>query len=123
MISGIFNADREATISLKIVGMDGTERDITAMIDTGFNGYLTLPLAVIEELGFPYVISGSVTVGDGRIEDLDIYAATIVWDGHLNTVETDAAETFPLIGMSLLYGYDLHIHALDGGEVTIKKIF
>jgi len=40
---GIVNADREATLPLLIRGPDGQEQHITGIVDTGFNGYLTLP--------------------------------------------------------------------------------
>lgn len=122
MIKGTFNTDREATIPLTVRGQNGQEREITAMIDTGFNGYLTLPPAVIAELGCPFLTSGTVIVGDGRVEDLEVYAATVIWDGQERMVETDAANTEPLVGMSLIYGYDLWIRALDGGAVSIEKV-
>lgn len=35
MIEGVFNVDREATVALKVIGSNGQERDIVAMIDTG----------------------------------------------------------------------------------------
>ncbi len=57
----------------------------------------------------------------GAWRNLDIYAATVIWDGQERMVETDAAETEPLVGMSLIYGYDLWIRALDGAPVTIEK--
>ncbi len=55
MITGIFNVDREATIPLRVSGRNGQEREITAMIDTGFNGYLTMPPAMIAELECPFL--------------------------------------------------------------------
>ncbi len=55
MIPGVFNAEREATIPLKVSGRNGQERDIIAMMDTGFNGYLTLPPAMIAELECPFL--------------------------------------------------------------------
>ena len=122
MILGEFNAEWEATIPLKVTGGNGLGREIVAMIDTGFNGYLTLPQSMIAELGCPYVMSGIVTVGDGRVEDLDIYAATLIWDGETRTVEVDAAETIPLVGMALIHGYDLYIRALSGGPVKVEKV-
>lgn len=34
----------------------------------------------------------------------------------------DAVESDPLLGMSLLHGYDLCIRNVDGGEVSIQRI-
>jgi hypothetical protein len=36
---------------------------------------------------------------------------TVLWDGQQRYVEADAVDTTPLVGMSLLDGYDLHIQA------------
>jgi predicted aspartyl protease len=44
MITGLVNPDYEAVIRLRIQGPGGHEREIDAVIDTGFNGYLTLEL-------------------------------------------------------------------------------
>ena len=122
MITGGVSVNREAVIPLMVRGQDGQVRELEAVMDTGFNGYLTLPPALIAELGCPFVSRGSVILGDGRMEDMDIFAATVIWEGQARTVETDAADTDVLVGMSLIYGYDLRVRALDGGIVTIEKV-
>ena len=43
MITGVVNADHEATIQLVIQGDHGQQETIEAVIDTGFTGSLTLP--------------------------------------------------------------------------------
>jgi predicted aspartyl protease len=61
-------------------------------------------------------------LGDGSLHPFDVYVATIIWNGHARSVETDAAETTPLIGMGLLYGHDLRIQTIEGGMVTIEAL-
>ena len=51
MIVGRVNAYREAVISLIVEGSGGRRREIDAVVDTGFNGYLTLPATLMQELG------------------------------------------------------------------------
>ena len=43
MIEGVVNAAYEAVIRLSLRGPSGQAREIDAVIDTGFNGFLTLP--------------------------------------------------------------------------------
>ncbi len=43
MIEGFVNANLEAVITIPLRGPTGQTREIDAVIDTGFNGYLTLP--------------------------------------------------------------------------------
>ena len=54
MISGWVNAFREAVVRLPVQGARGREQAIEAVLDTGFNGYLTLPPELIAELGLPF---------------------------------------------------------------------
>ena len=61
-------------------------------------------------------------LGDGSTQVFDVYAATVIWDGQARTVETDAADTDPLVGMGLIYGHELRIRAVDGGAVTIEAL-
>jgi len=46
---------------------------------------------------------------NGRGVIFNIYGVTVLWDGQSQYVEADAVDTIPLVGMSLLDGYDLHI--------------
>ncbi|WP_179130992.1 hypothetical protein [Candidatus Entotheonella palauensis] len=45
-----------------------------------------------------------------------------MWDGALRRLAVDAAETDPLVGMSLLYGYELTIQVQEGGRVIIQAL-
>ena len=42
--------------------------------------------------------------------------------GKLRLWMLASSETKPLIGMGLLYGYDLRIQAIEGGTVTIESL-
>jgi hypothetical protein len=45
MISGVVTAYRQAIIRLTVHGPEGQKQEIEAVIDTGFDGTLTLPPA------------------------------------------------------------------------------
>ena len=53
MIEGLVNANYEPIISLPVQSPAGQAREIDVVIDTGYNGYLTLPPALVAELGLP----------------------------------------------------------------------
>ena len=121
MMQGYVNSNCEAVISLVI--SNGTKlKSIKALIDNGFTGFLSLPTAIITELELPWSYRDRGTLGDGSETLFDIYEATVIWDGQYREIEINAAETEPLIGMSLLFGYRLQIDAVQGGLVNILAL-
>ena len=122
MIAGMVNPDREAIICLPVRGPDEREQEIEAVIDTGFNGFLTLPPEVIMALGLAFIGRGRAILANGSEDLFDIYEATVVWGDRTLDVEAEAADADPLVGTSLLYGHDLRIQLVDGGAVTITQL-
>ena len=93
-----------------------------AILDTGFNGSLTLPLAMIAGLGLRWRTRGLVTLANCTEDYCDIYVATVIWDGRPRNILVEAADTYPLVGMALLYGHDLHVQVVEGGRVVIERL-
>ncbi len=122
MISGVVNAHAEATIRLPVQAANGREQEIEAVLDTGFNGSLTLPSEVIASLGLPWRTRASVMLANGTEDPCDIYTATVIWDGRQRNILVEAADTDPLIGMALLYGYDVRMQVIEGGCVIIQAL-
>ena len=114
------NAAYEAVVSLTVDGPAGQTRDMEALVDTGFNGFLTLPPAAVAELGLPFVSIGRATLADGSEISYGIYGVTVLWDSQRIYIEADAADTTPLVGMLLLDGHDLSVQVRNGGRVVIQ---
>jgi len=122
MISGWVNSHREAVIRLPLRSSQGREEAVEVVVDTGFNGHLTLPPSLIESLGLPFRRLGRAVLGDGSAVTFDIHEAVILWDGQLRRIPVDAADTDPLLGMSLLFGHEVSMQVIDGGSVFIRLI-
>jgi clan AA aspartic protease len=122
MIHGVVSRNREATISLVVVNENRQTKLITAVIDTGYTGFLSLPSEIITELNLSWTGIDRGTLGDGSEVTFEVYAAKVIWDGEYRDIPINEAETDPLVGISLLYGYDLHIQTVEGGSVTIKQL-
>lgn len=121
MISGIVTDSLEATISLELRDDDGKSYQVTAIIDTGFSGDLTLPQSLIDSLHLPWLCRQQGMLADGSLHTFDVYAGAIVWDNSERTVEIESAEIEPLLGMSLLEGNQVAMDVRAGGKVTIEK--
>ena len=104
MITGKITANREAIIELEVIGSNQKREKVEAVIDTGFNGYLTLPNDLINYLKLQLAGSRHVTLGDGNVVVLDMYLAKVLWHGREREVLALQADGGPLVGMSLLYG-------------------
>ena len=122
MMTGIVNPNREAVLRLKVQGPNGQEEEIEAVIDTGFTGELTLPPDVIARLGLTWLTQGQAGMANGQIDTFDVYAAVLLWDGQPIRVMAEEADTDPLVGMALMYGYKLNLPVLDGATFTIRRI-
>ena len=103
-------------------GTNGEEHQISAVIDTGFTGYLTLPSAMVTILDLEWLSLEDALLGDGSIHSFDVYRATVIWDSEAREVEVNLTETGPLIGMAMLFRNTLHIEAVIGGLVRIVSL-
>ena len=121
MMQGYVNQNYEAMLSLVVRNGDKL-KSITAVIDTGFTGFLSLPIATIRELELSWSYRDRATLGDGSEVLFDIYDGMVIWGGQYREMEINAAETEPLIGMSLLRGYRLQVDTVQGGLVTISEL-
>ena len=122
MITGHVNINLEAILPLSIFGADGVVREINAVIDTGYSGFLALPAAILTSLGCKLSGSAQLTLADGSAISSDVYEATILWKGQSRTLQVDDLQAGALVGMALFKGYDIHIRAEVNGPVTITPI-
>ena len=121
MRAGSVSDSSEAIIGLAVSGPGG-EISIDAVVDTGFDGSLSLPPALILRLSLPLHGRGRAVLADGSRTVFDIYEGTVNWDGLTRRVSIDEADTDPLVGMGLLYGYELSVEVVNGGRVAISLL-
>jgi clan AA aspartic protease len=122
MITGVVNAELEPIISISIRNSNSKVFTQDAILDTGFNGWLSLPPDLIARLNLPWKRRGRAILGDGSDCVFNIYEAVIIWDNTLLTLPIDEADAEPLIGMSLMASYELKMQVYNGGRVELRKI-
>jgi clan AA aspartic protease len=101
---------------------EGTSLEVEAVVDTGFDGELTLPSRTIRRLGYPHAGSAGGTLADGSEVQFDFHEGQVLWHGAVRPVAVIAAEGQPLIGMALLRGSRLSVKVLPGSEVTVSEL-
>ncbi len=122
MMQGFVNQSCEAIIRVAVGSANSPKQMVEALIDTGFTGFLSLPLSTITALGLPWYFRDVGTLGDGSEVIFEMYKATVIWDGQTQVIDVAASEAEPLVGMSLLYGFKVQIEAVEGGTVTIEAL-
>jgi clan AA aspartic protease len=122
MITGIVNEEFEPIISISLYDSEGNIYTQDAIVDTGFNGWLSLPPDLISQLNLKWKRRGRAILGDGSECVFNVYEAVLVWDGNLLTIPIDEADSEPLVGMSLMEGYQLMVQVFEDGSVELSKI-
>ncbi len=120
MIQGLVNAAYEAIVVLSLQGPAGQVRDIEAVVDTGYSGFLTLPTVVVAELELPFAYVGQAFLANDDEVSFDVHDVTVLWDGQPKPIKADATGSTPLVGMLLLDNHDLNMEVVDGGRVVIQ---
>ena len=118
---GRVTADREERIPLLVGSGEGTEREVDAVIDTGFNGVLGLPSRLIEERGLARVEREQMLLANGEFHFARIYRAIVNVEDRVYSVRAvEAGE--PLAGMGLLWEYELCLQCINGGQVGLEQL-
>jgi len=92
------------------------------VVDTGFTGELTLPSSAVQALGLPLVRQITANLADDSTIDVDVHAATILWDGYEREVGVLATGSRPLLGTLLLDGYELTARFTEGGLLSVERL-
>ena len=122
MLRGTVSGDQRALITVDIIGEQGLLEPIDAVLDTGFNGYLTLTTESILRLGLPFVGHRVFELANGESVTFEGYLATVWWHEVLRDALVLKSDAEPLLGMTLLWGSRITIDASPNGEVTIEEL-
>lgn len=122
MITGFVTDEREALIRLTVFGPTGESAEVKALIDTGSDGFLTLPPELIDRLQLPWLQSGHAILAGGTETIFDIHSGSVVWGSVTRRVAIDVIDSAPLVGMALLAEHEITIQVTPGGGVAIRPI-
>jgi clan AA aspartic protease len=121
MTTGFFTSDQEPALSLEIRGPEGG-RSFDAVIDTGFNGALTLPPGWIDALGLPHSGEQRVSLADGRVIVVPMHVGHVILDDQDLEIDVAKAQTDPLAGTTLFWGFSLYVEFQTNGVVELERL-
>jgi clan AA aspartic protease len=96
------------------------EFQLDCVIDTGFAGYMTLPIQAVQVMQLPFFYQMPINLANNSRAIADVYITQISWHGVERQVEVLATGQRPLVGRALLAGNRLSIDFREGGEVHIE---
>src|SRR5262249_47639776 len=122
MTLGEVNSAREAVLRVELRGPSGSIVEVEAVIDTGFTEFLTLPPALVSDLGLPFKEFVPMILADDSVVHLAAHDAFVMWHGAERQILVYATPGGPLLGMTLLYGSRVTLDVIDGGPVSIQEL-
>lgn len=101
----------QAQISVILRLLERADVEIECIVDTGFEGFLTLPPSVVADLDLPYLININANLADNSsVEGVERNVAVLAMGRR------------PLIGTALLEDYHLSIDFCEDGTVLVDEI-
>jgi clan AA aspartic protease len=92
------------------------------VVDTGFEGALTLPITTVKAMNLPFFQPLSANLANDDTVPVDTYVATIIWEGMELDVLVIATGKRPLLGTSLLRDKRLTVDFEENGVVQIRNL-
>ena len=115
----------EASITLTLMGNNGTTDNVAFVVDTGLTEEMALTNEIIHRLGLSTDDDAGeieLTLADGTTAAFNVYIADILWHDRIRRVAAVSTESISLIGMELLRGSNINVDAVPGGLVTITEL-
>ena len=120
MIEDIINNFDEPIIKLDICLSSNNSKKVNAIIDTGFNGYISIPNTLIEESNWDFLGTEEYELANGDIVEEKVYLGKIFFDGdELQVFSLTNRTNDVLIGTKVLKNKILKINFKDL-KVTIE---
>ena len=96
----------------------GPRHEVVAWVDTAFNGGLTIPRALIDNLGLSQESSIEAALADGQTVALETFGCYLDWFGATYQTQVVASDgMYPLLGTLLLAHRRL---AIDYTAMTVE---
>jgi len=108
-------------VTLTLPGARGP-LDVEFIVDTGFDGDLALPEAMIRQLDASILESRLISLAGAFRQRSYYYEMVIDWDGEPRPIEVLALDGNPLIGNDLWKDQTLQADNMDGGQVLFEPL-
>ena len=120
MTSGFISEFGEVVVPIDIFDQRGRLRRVEAIVDTGFDYFLALPVQLVQSLGLAWVGRRRMRVATEQMERFESFAAEVWWFGARRPVYVLQTQSEILIGTHLLWESQLTVQFWEGGSVNVQ---
>ncbi|MCY4475912.1 MAG: hypothetical protein OXC83_10830 [Chloroflexi bacterium] len=122
MIRGRVNAELQPIISIDLRCQTGEFGRFEVKFDTGFNGELALPTAILENLKKSLADTQVTRFANGASETVNVYDIEVLIGGEIREMEAlDLGSGSLLLGMKALPTWTGTVEFKVNGDVTIQE--
>ena len=122
MISGTVRSNRRAIVDVELLAADGQFQSFNFILDTGFDGELSLPLRTLQGLDATPEGDYRIELADGSHVVSHTWGAIVRWEGVLRDVLILESAGEPLLGMELLWQSRITLETRAYGPVLIEPL-
>ena len=115
-------ADLQGRVEVVLRIADQDDRTIECVVDTGFQGELALPPAIVALLGLPTGGRMWAKLADDSHASVPVFSADILWDDQEVRVTVMAMGSRPLLGTELLQGFNLSADFEEDGQLLLTPL-
>ncbi len=113
--------DSFARLTLPLPGREGLV-NVEFIVDTGFEGELSLPQHLLNQLVVSDASRRPVLLADGTRRERPFHKIIVDWHDEPRLAEALALDGNPLLGAELLAESLLQAEMTDGGEVSVEPL-
>ena len=120
MTTGHIDQHGRPVIPVDLFDLQGRLHRVEAMIDTGFDDFLTLPAHLVQRMGLVWASGIPMQVATSEWVQFDAYAAAVFWLGNRLPIRVLQTQPEILVGTRLLWESELTVQFWEGGAVNVQ---
>ena len=111
-----------AYADVTVRGPSGHEINISALVDTGFNSFLSLPPRMVEYLGLLPLGTDDVVLANAETDTAFMFVGQAGWRHEMRGIPIHQIGDEPSVGTALLRSLNLSIDFVPNGDVRVRRI-
>ena len=111
-----------ARVPIVVAGPEGAAKSYDALLDTGFDGAVSISWRDAEDLGLRFFRDHVIVLADGTERGAAIFAGRVRFADEWREVPITVSGDDAVVGMQLIYGARLTLDVFLDGDVDLEFV-